>query len=147
LVLISRVLVSQVSFWLVVVRLLLLFHPILVGNEAKCRRYLSSILKIRSLSPVFSPGQHTEAIQDLVTRSKEREEERARSKRAKIEQEKNKEDRENRRLSLEEARLRLDNERLEMERAERTASMQFMQALAQSLLNRNNNNNTNNNNN
>jgi hypothetical protein len=101
----------------------------------------------RSRSPVFSPGQHTEAIQDLITRSKEREEERARSKRAKIEQEKNKEDRENRRLSLEEARLRLDNERLEMERAERTASMQFMQALAQSLLNRNNNNNTNNNNN
>jgi hypothetical protein len=38
----------------------------------------------RSRSPVFSPGQHTEAIQDLITRSQERKVERARSKRARI---------------------------------------------------------------
>jgi hypothetical protein len=107
----------------------------------------SSTTTSRSRSPVFSPGQHTEAIQDLLTRSKEREVERAQSKRARIEQNKIKEERENRRLALDEARLRLDSERLEIERAERTASMQFMQALAQSLLNQNNNNNNSNNNN
>jgi hypothetical protein len=95
---------------------------------------------------VFSPGHYTEAIQDLITRSKEREEEQARSKHARIEQEKVQEERENWHLTLEEARLQLDSERLEIKRAERTASMQFMQALAQSLLNQKYNNNNNNNN-
>jgi hypothetical protein len=106
----------------------------------------SSTTTSRSRSPVFSPGQHTEAIQDLTTRSKEQEEERARSKYAQVEQEKVKEERENCCLTLDEARLQLDSKRLEIKRAERTASMQFMQALAQSLLNQNNNNNNSNNN-
>ena len=116
------------------------------GRRLSYASQASSTTRSRSRSPVFSPGQHTEVIQDLITRSQEREVERARSKRARIEREKIKEEQENRRLTLEEARLRLDSERLEIERAERTASMQFMQALAQSLLNQNNNNNNNNNN-
>jgi hypothetical protein len=107
----------------------------------------SSTTTSRSRSPVFSPGQHTEAIQDLITSSKEQEEEQARSKHAQIEQEKVKEERENCRLTLEEARLQLDSERLEIKQAELTASMQFMQALAQSLLNQNKNNNNHSNNN
>jgi hypothetical protein len=108
----------------------------------------------QSRSPVFS-GQHTEAIQELMTRSQERDLQRAESKRARLEQQKLQAERDQRRLDMEEERLRLENNRLELDRAEREqaraermASIQLMNALAQSLLNQsrsNTNNSTNNN--
>lgn len=103
----------------------------------------------RSRSPVFT-GQHTEAIQDLMTRSQERDMQRSESKRARLEQQKTKDERDKRRLDMEEERLRLESQRLELDRtereqarAERTASIQLMNALAQSLLNQNRSNTNN----
>ena len=101
----------------------------------------SSVASSRSRSPVFS-GQHNEALQDLLSRSQEREEARARSKRARLELEKTKEERESRRLQIEEERLHLEERRLELDRAERKASIQLMQALAESLLSEKNKNNS-----
>lgn len=100
----------------------------------------------RSRSPVSGGGQHSEALQDLITRSQEREAARSSSKRARLEVEIKKEERDSRRLQMEEERLRLENERLQLDRvereqirAERTASIQLMQALAQTILNQNKN--------
>ena len=103
----------------------------------------------RSRSPVFT-GQHTEAIQDWMSRSQERDLQRSQSKRARLEQQKTKDERDKRRLDMEEERLRLESQRLELDRtereqarAERTASIQLMNALAQSLLNQNRSNTNN----
>jgi hypothetical protein len=54
--------------------------------------------------------------------------------------EKKRDDRDDRCLQLEEERLRLESEQNQLERARSTATIQLMQALAQSLLNKNNHN-------
>jgi hypothetical protein len=107
----------------------------------------SSATSKRSRSPVFL-GQQNDAIQELLTKSQERDEARAMFKGARVEleekkddREKKRDDRDDRRLQLEEERLRLESERNQHKRAKGTATIQLMQALAQSLLNKNNHNN------
>jgi hypothetical protein len=76
----------------------------------------SSATSKRSRSPVFL-GQQNDAVQELLTKSQERDEARAMSKRAQVElekkddREKKRDDRDDRRLQLEEERLRLESER------------------------------------
>lgn len=97
----------------------------------------------RSKSPVPDPQGF---LLRLAARSEERDEERAKSKRARSEMEDRQEERDAKRLQLEEQRIQLERDRLELDRMERTdsrderkASAALMQALALSLLGKNRN--------
>jgi hypothetical protein len=111
----------------------------------------SAATSTRSRSPMLG-AHHSDVMQDMMKRSQERDVARERSKRARIDAQldldKKREDRDNRRMQMEEQRLKIEAERLEFDRVqreesrvERTAAVNLMNALANSLMNQNNNKN------
>jgi hypothetical protein len=99
----------------------------------------------RSKSPTPS-GPHGDLLLHLAARSEERNEERVKSKRDRLEREDRQEERDSKRLQLKEHCIQLECDRLELDRMERIASREerkasaaLMQALALSLLGKNNN--------
>lgn len=118
------------------------------------RRTLSTTSSGRSSGPTSSSRSKSPVpdsqgfLLQLAARSEERDEERARSKRVRAEIEDRKEERDAKRLQLEEQRMQLERDRLELDRTqrmesrdERKASAALMQALALSLLRQNQNDN------